>query len=154
MTFEERKVGICRNVYQKLSGLEVSFGIPEYNDNIRDDKVINAIGTAWTDAQRMFGFTEETFDEIVPPMSNAERIFEDRIVYFKIKQFRYRSAGFFKFSSSIDGRTVDKTKVHEYLKSILEDLEKEYLEYLTTERYTGNVWHREYNDFNYDFYNK
>lgn len=152
MTFLERKAEICRNVYQKLCGLEVSFGLPEYTDNMTDKKVMNYINTAWNDAQRFFGFTEETFDSVIPPMSNLERIFEDRIVYFKIKQFRYKSAGFFKFSSSIDGRTIDKTKVHDYLKSVLNDLDADYKEYLRSNKYTGNVWHRTYNDFHYSYY--
>lgn len=148
-TFEERKEFLCRNAYRKLEGIGVSFGLPAYSDDIPTEKVENYFYNAWHDSLRDFKMTEDSFD--ITEYSEEELIFENRLVYHMIKKFRYSSATFFKFSSSMDGRSVDRTGIFKNITAILDELDKEFKDYRGG--HIGSIWARTYDDFLYDYWN-
>lgn len=136
---QSRRVQIMRNAWQKLDGLPLSFGLPPYSDNISDDIVRNKFDIDLKDAMRIMKIVsvldieEDSYDEMM---------LENRVMYYAIKRFRRTASAFFKFSTAIDGKTVDKTKIAPMLKDILDELDEEYKK----GRVTGSTWHIEHNN--------
>lgn len=121
-----RKVEILRNAYQKLDSLSLGFGLPAYSDNIEDDFILSKFRTDIKDTMREMKISDITN---IQEDSYQEMIFENRIVYHALKRFRNSASLFFKFSTAIDGKTVDKTKIPEMLGKILKDYDDEYKKY-------------------------
>lgn len=131
-----RKYRILRNAYVKLDSLPLSFGIPAYNDDMTDEEIAKRFRVDLADTIR------ETRINIADIEDNSvdEMQFENRIVYHALRRFRLTASVFFKFSTAVDGKTVDKTQVPKMLKAILDEYEKEYKDWRLNS--TGSLWNR------------
>jgi hypothetical protein len=136
---EQRKYKILRNAYMKLDSLPLSFGIPKYDDEISDDVIEKYFKVDLADTLR------ETRLDIadIEDDSIDEMYFENRIVYHALKRFRLTASAFFKFSTAVDGKTVDKTQIPKILATILQDYEDEYRQWRLGN--VGSLWNRTVN---------
>lgn len=132
-----RKYRILRNAYIKLDSLPLSFGIPAYSDDMSDEEIAKRFRVDLADTIR------ETRMEIadIEDDSVDEMQFENRIVYHALKRFRLTASAFFKFSTAVDGKTVDKTQVPKMLQQIISELDDEYKNWRLHS--TGSLWNRE-----------
>lgn len=133
---ESERYKILRNVYIKLDGLPLGFNMPMYSDDITDEMLDKYFGTDLLDTMRE---TRLSVDDIEPD-SIDEMQFENRIVYHALKRFRLSASVFFKFSTSVDGRTVDKTQIPKMLSSIIAEYDNEYKKWRLGS--IGNLWNR------------
>ena len=133
---EARKIKIMRHAYQKLDGLPLGFGLPEYSEDMDDETVSKYFSLDLSDALRESGVSIDTLAED----SYDEMIIENRVVYHALKRFRLTSATFFKFSTATDGKTVDKTNVPKMLKQLIDEYDAEYSSWKG--RNAGSVWSR------------
>lgn len=131
-----RKYRILRNAYIKLDSLPLIFGIPAYDDNMTDEDIAKRFNVDLADTVR------ETRINIADIEDNSvdEMQFENRIVYHALKRFRLTASAFFKFSTAVDGKTVDKTQVPKMLKAILDEYDNEYKKWMLSS--TGSLWNR------------
>lgn len=133
---ERRKYNMLRNAYQKLDNLPLSFGLPAYSDDIDDQTIERYFRTDLADTLRETGIS---LDEI-ENNSKDEMFFENRIVYHALKRFRLSAAVFFKFSTAVDGKTIDKTNIPKMIAQILQEYESEYKQWRLG--HIGNIWTR------------
>ena len=133
---EKRKYSMLRNAYQKLDNLPLSFGLPAYSDDIDDQTIERYFRTDLADTLRETQITIEEIDD----GSKDEMYFENRIVYHALKRFRLSASVFFKFSTAVDGKTIDKTNIPKMLASILQEYEAEYKQWRLG--HVGNIWNR------------
>ena len=131
------KRDILINAYQKLSTLPLSFGIPQYNEDMTDDMLDKYIGIDYKDALRDIG-TKDIAD--IETMSFAELIFENRVVYYALRRFRMSGSAFFKFSTANDGKAVDKSMIPKTLTSIINEYDREYRKYAGSSAHS--IWDR------------
>ena len=136
MTTDERRIKIMRHAYQKLDGLPLGFGLPEYSDDMNDEVIEKYFSLNLSDALRESGISIDTLTED----SYDEMMIENRVVYHALKRFRLTSATFFKFSTATDGKTVDKTNVPKMLKQIMDEYDAEYSTWKG--RNAGSIWNR------------
>lgn len=120
----------------KLDSLPLSFGIPSYDEDIPDNVVEKYFKVDLADTLRE---TRLSIDDI-EDNSIDEMYFENRIVYHALRRFRLTASVFFKFSTSVDGRTVDKTQIPKMLASILKEYEDEYKQWRLGS--IGGLWNR------------
>ena len=116
------KIKILRNVYIKLDGLPLSFGIPAYDDSIDSETIMKYFRTDLADTIRETGISIAD----IPEDSKIEMYFENRIVYHALKRFRMSATAFFKFSTAVDGKSIDKTQVPKMLAQLIAEYEEEY----------------------------
>lgn len=135
-----RKINILRNAYIKLDSLPLSFGMPAYDDDIPDDMVEKYFKTDYADTIRETGINIDSIQE----NSIDEMYLENRIVYHTIKRFRLSASVFFKFSTAVDGKSVDKTQIPKMLAQILEEYDQEYKKWRVGS--IGSLWNRSVND--------
>lgn len=133
---EKHKIKIMRNVYRKLDGLPLSFGLPQYDDEIPDEDIIKYFSIDLSDTLRETGINMEQLAE----GSSDELAIENRTVYHALKRFRLTASTFFKFSTAVDGKSIDKTQVPKMLKQIIDEYDKEYKEWKCSS--TGSLWNR------------
>jgi hypothetical protein len=133
---EIKKNKILRNAYMKLDSLPLSFGIPAYDDEISNETVEKYFKVDLADTLRETGLTIDDIEE----NSKDEMYFENRIVYHALKRFRLTASAFFKFSTSVDGRTVDKTQIPMMLATILSEYDTEYKQWRLGS--IGSLWNR------------
>lgn len=133
---EKRKYSMLRNAYQKLDNLPLSFGLPAYSDDIDDQTIEKYFRTDLADTLRETQITIEEIDD----GSKDEMYFENRIVYHALKRFRLSASVFFKFSTAVDGKTIDKTNIPKILASILQEYEAEYKQWRLG--HVGKIWNR------------
>ena len=136
---EEKKYKILRNAYMKLDSLPLSFGIPLYNDEMLNETVEKYFKVDLADTLRETGLNIEDIEE----NSKDEMYFENRIVYHALKRFRLTASVFFKFSTAVDGKTVDKTQVPKMLATIIKEYEDEYKQWRLGS--IGSLWNRTVN---------
>lgn len=136
---EQRKYKILRNAYMKLDSLPLSFGIPAYDDGIQDEMVEKYFRVDLADTLRETGLNIEDIED----NSKDEMYFENRIAYHALKRFRLTASVFFKFSTSVDGRTVDKTQIPKMLANIIKEYEDEYKQWRLGS--IGSLWNRTVN---------
>lgn len=136
MDIDAKKYKILRNAYMKLDGLPLSFGLPAYDDDIPDDTIEKYFKVDLADTIRE---TRMSIDEIEED-SIDEMMFENRIVYHALKRFRLTASVFFKFSTAVDGKTVDKTQIPKMLATILKEYEDEYSKWRLGS--IGSLWNR------------
>ncbi len=131
-----RKIRILRNAYQKLDSLPLSFNMPAYDDSIPDDVVERYFKVDMSDTIRETGISmSDIIDNSVDEMQ-----FENRIVYHALKRFRLTASVFFKFSTAVDGKTIDKTQIPKMLTAILAEYEEEYKKWRLGS--IGSLWNR------------
>ena len=133
---EKRKYSMLRNAYQKLDNLPLSFGLPAYSDDIDDQTIERYFRTDLADTLRETQITIEEIDD----GSKDEMYFENRIVYHALKRFRLSASVLFKFSTAVDGKTIDKTNIPKMLASILQEYEAEYKQWRLG--HVGMIWNR------------
>lgn len=133
---EKRKYSMLRNAYQKLDNLPLSFGLPAYSDDIDDQTIERYFRTDLADTLRETQITIEEIDD----GSKDEMYFENRIVYHALKRFRLSASVFFKFSTAVDGKTIDKTNIPKMLASIMQEYEVEYKQWRLG--HVGKIWNR------------
>lgn len=133
---EKEKYKILRNVYMKLDGLPLSFGIPKYDEDIPDQMVERYFHIDLSDTIRETRIKIESIE----PDSVDELQFENRIVYHALKRFRLTASVFFKFSTAVDGKTIDKTQIPKMLATIISEYEEEYKKWRLG--HIGGLWNR------------
>lgn len=138
-TTDTRKFNILRNAYIKLDSLPLSFGIPSYDEEMSNDLVEKYFKVDLADTLRETGLSIEDIEE----NSKDEMYFENRIVYHALKRFRLTASVFFKFSTAVDGKTVDKTQIPKMLSTILKEYETEYKQWQLGS--IGSLWNRTVN---------
>lgn len=136
---DAKKYKILRNAYMKLDSLPLSFGLPAYDDEIPDDVIEKYFRVDLADTIRE---TRLSIEDIVED-SVDEMIFENRIVYHALRRFRLTASVFFKFSTAVDGKTIDKTQIPKMLSTILKEYEDEYSKWKLGS--IGNLWNRTVN---------
>ena len=104
---DKKKYKILRNAYMKLDNLPLSFGMPAYDDDLPDNVIEKYFRTDLADTLRETRIAIEDIEE----NSVDEMQFENRIVYHALRRFRLSATAFFKFSTAVAGKTVDKTTI-------------------------------------------
>lgn len=135
----EKKYKILRNAYMKLDSLPLSFGMPAYDDEIQDDVIEKYFRVDLADTLRETGLNIEDVED----NSKDEMYLENRIVYHALKRFRLSASAFFKFSTAVDGKTVDKTQIPKILATIIKEYEDEYRQWRLGN--IGSLWNRTVN---------
>jgi hypothetical protein len=116
------RVKILRNVYKKLDSLPLGFGIPAYSDSIAD-----------TTIEKTFGIDiDDTLREIrmkigdIESDSVDELNVEDRTVYHALRRFRMSSAIYYKFSTAVDGKTIDKSMIPKMISTMIMEYDQQF----------------------------
>lgn len=135
-TVNEKKYNILRNAYMKLDSLPLSFGIPSYDDEIPNETIEKYFKVDLADTLRETRLNIEDIED----NSIDEMYFENRIVYHALKRFRLTASVFFKFSTAVDGKTVDKTQIPKILANIIKEYEDEYKQWRLGS--IGSLWNR------------
>lgn len=140
---DTHRIKILRNVYQKLDGMMLSFGMPMYSDTISDDDIERYVGMSLNDTMRELRLANlDSIDE----MSIAEYHIENRCVYHKLRSLRNSASIFFKFSTAVDGKTVDKSMIPKMINEMIKEYDTEWKKWLSeggiTGSTTGNIWGR------------
>lgn len=131
-----QKIDILRNVYRKIDGMTLSFGLPTYNDDIADIDIERYFMTDYNDALREFKLKSLSDIE---EMSDMEFYIEERIVYHALRRLRLAGSVYFKFSTAVDGKTIDKTQIPRILNSIIGEYDREYRAWRRS-RTSGSIW--------------
>jgi hypothetical protein len=116
------RIKILRNVYKKLDSLPLGFGVPAYSDDIAD-----------TTIEKTFGIDiDDTLREIrmkigdIESDSVDELNVEDRTVYHALRRFRMSSAIYYKFSTAVDGKTIDKSMIPKMISTIIMEYDQQF----------------------------
>ena len=133
---DAHRIKILRNVYQKLDGMTLSFGMPAYSENLTDDDFERYIGMSLTDTLRELRLTDLSSIE---EMSPAEYHIENRCVYHKLRSLRNSASIFFKFSTAVDGKTVDKSMIPKMINEMIKEYDGEWKGWLANGGMTGNT---------------
>ena len=117
------KIKILKNVYRKLDNLPLGFGIPVYNDDVTEEVLDKYFGIDLQDTVR-----EMRIDNLSSIMDDSidEMMIENRTIYYALRRFRMSASIYFKFSTAVDGRTVDKTAIPKMLSSIISEYDAEF----------------------------
>lgn len=120
--YNENHIRIIRNVYRKLDNLPLGFGLQSYSDELTDDEVYKAFGMDLSDTLREIRIDISNIE----PNSYNELQVENRTVYYALRRFRLSSAVFFKFSTAVDGKSVDKTQIPKMLSNIISEYDSDF----------------------------
>ena len=138
---DKKKYKILRNAYMKLDNLPLSFGMPAYDDDLPDNVVEKYFRTDLADTLRETRIAIEDIEE----NSVDEMQFENRIVYHALRRFRLSATAFFKFSTAVDGKTVDKTQIPKILSTLIAEYDAEYKNWRLGS--VGSLWNRKVNSY-------
>lgn len=133
------KAKILRNSYRKLDQLPISFGWKEYTKDMTDTDIEACLDIDLSDAQRIMSIADI---ESVESDSMRELMVENRVVYFALRRFTYSSSVYFKFSTAVDGKTVDKTQIPKMIKELTNDLDIEFKKYSRGGGNPSTLWNR------------
>ena len=136
---DKKKYKILRNAYMKLDNLPLSFGMPAYDDDLPDNVVEKYFRTDLVDTLRETRIAIEDIEE----NSVDEMQFENRIVYHALRRFRLSATAFFKFSTAVDGKTIDKTQIPKILSTLIAEYDAEYKSWRLGS--VGSLWNRKVN---------
>ena len=136
---DKKKYKILRNAYMKLDNLPLSFGMPAYDDDLPDNIVEKYFRTDLADTLRETRIAIEDIEE----NSVDEMQFENRIVYHALRRFRLSATAFFKFSTAVDGKTIDKTQIPKILSTLIAEYDAEYKSWRLGS--VGSLWNRKVN---------
>lgn len=136
MTEQEKKLSIMRNAYMKLDGLPLGFGIPKYDPDIPDDVVSKYFGIDLLDT------TRETRINVADIEDNSadEMQFENRVVYHALRRYRMTASIYFKFSTAVDGKTIDKSMIPKMMQQIISEYDAEFKKWKSGN--CGKIWQR------------
>ena len=113
---DTHRIKILRNVYRKLDDMVMSFGMPAYSNDISDDDIERYVGMSLDDTLRELRVTNT---DNIGEMSIAEYHVENRCVYHKLRALRNSASIFFKFSTAVDGKTVDKSMIPKMINEMI-----------------------------------
>lgn len=140
---DTHRIKILRNVYQKLDGMAMSFGMPKYSADMSDDDIERYVGISLNDTMRELRVTDLSG---IGEMSIAEYHIENRCVYHKLRSLRNSASIFFKFSTAVDGKTVDKSMIPKMINEMIKEYDSEWRKWLSegglTGSTTGTIWER------------
>ena len=136
---DKKKYKILRNAYMKLDNLPLSFGMPAYDDDLPDNVIEKYFRTDLADTLRETRIAIEDIEE----NSVDEMQFENRIVYHALRRFRLSATAFFKFSTAVDGKTIDKTQIPKILSTLIAEYDAEYKSWRLGS--VGSLWNRKVN---------
>lgn len=136
---DKKKYKILRNAYMKLDNLPLSFGMPAYDDDLPDNVVEKYFRTDLADTLRETRIAIEDIEE----NSVDEMQFENRIMYHALRRFRLSATAFFKFSTAVDGKTIDKTQIPKILSTLIAEYDAEYKSWRLGN--VGSLWNRKVN---------
>lgn len=140
---DTHRINILRNVYRKLDGMMLSFGMPMYNDSISDNDIERYVGMPLNDTMREIGLSN--LDD-VEEMSSAEYHIENRCIYHKLRSLRNSASVFFKFSTAVDGKTIDKSMIPKMINEMIKEYDDEWKKWLSEGGLTGSaagtIWSR------------
>lgn len=140
---DEHRIKVLKNVYQKLDGMVLSFGMPAYNTSLSNDDIERYVGMSLNDTLRELRLTDLSS---VGEMSIAEYHIENRCVYHKLRSLRNSASIFFKFSTAVDGKTVDKSMIPKMINEMIKEYDSEWKRWLSDGGMTGStastVWSR------------
>lgn len=136
---DKKKYKILRNAYMKLDNLPLSFGMPAYDDDLPNNVVEKYFRTDLADTLRETRIAIEDIEE----NSVDEMQFENRIVYHALRRFRLSATAFFKFSTAVDGKTIDKTQIPKILSTLIAEYDAEYKSWRLGS--VGSLWNRKVN---------
>ena len=116
------RIKILKNIYRKLDNLPLGFGIPAYNDDVPDAVLEKYFGLDLDDTLR------EVRMNIVDVQSDSfdEMQIENRSIYYALRRYRLSASVYFKFSTAVDGKTVDKTMIPKMLSTIISEYDAEF----------------------------
>lgn len=154
---DAHRTKILRNIYKKLDGMALSFGMPIYCDDLSSDELEKYVGLPLDDTMRELRLN--SLDDI-GDASIAEYHIENRSVYHKLRLLRNSASIFFKFSTSVDGKTVDKSMIPKMINEIIKEYDTEWRKWLSSGGLTGSTssgtwvrsssegtsWYREMNE--------
>lgn len=132
----EREIAVMRGAYSKLDNMPLSFGIPRYDPDMTDADVERYVGGDLKDTMRELGV--QNLDGVVE-MSTEELRIENRTVYYALRRFRHSASVFFKFSTAVDGKTVDKQQIPKMIAEMLKEYEQEWSNWRKTLT-SGQIW--------------
>lgn len=132
----EREIAVMRGAYSKLDNMPLSFGIPRYDPDMADADVERYVGGDLKDTMRELGI--QNLDGVVE-MSTEELRIENRMVYYALRRFRHSASVFFKFSTAVDGKTVDKQQIPKMIAEMLKEYEQEWTNWRKTLT-SGQIW--------------
>ena len=134
---------ILRNVYRKLDSMPLSFGMPAFNEFIHEDELEKFVGISLDDTMRELRITN--LNEI-EEMSIAEYHIENRCLCHKLRMLRNSASIFFKFSTAVDGKTVDKSMIPKMINEMIKEYDTEWKNWISNGGITGssagNMWNR------------
>lgn len=140
---DTHRIKILKNVYRKLDGMMMSFGMPVYSENISESDFERYIGMSLDDTMRELRLA--SLDGI-DDMSIAEYHIENRCVYHKLRSLRNSASIFFKFSTAVDGKTVDKSMIPKMINEMIKEYDNEWKKWLSDGGMTGStastIWGR------------
>lgn len=137
----EREIAVMRGAYSKLDAMPLSFGIPRYDPDMTDAEVERYVGGDLKDVMRELGI--QNLDGVVE-MSTEELRIENRTVYYALRRFRHSASVFFKFSTAVDGKTVDKQQIPKMLAELLKEYDQEWTSWRRTLS-LGQIWQMQSN---------
>lgn len=137
----EREIAVMRGAYSKLDAMPLSFGIPRYDPDMTDAEVERYVGGDLKDVMRELGI--QNLDGVVE-MSTEELRIENRTVYYALRRFRHSASVFFKFSTAVDGKTVDKQQIPKMLAELLKEYDQEWTNWRRTLS-LGQIWQMQSN---------
>jgi hypothetical protein len=130
---------ILRNVYRKLDSLPLGFGIQAYNKDLTSTVIEDTFGADLDDALReirkKIGDIEaDSYDELA---------IESRTIYYALCRFRLSASIFFKFSTAVDGKTVDKSMIPKMMSTIIAEYDANFKKWRSGS--VANTWNRSVN---------
>lgn len=140
---DAHRTKILRNVYRKLDGMALSFGMPAYSEDLSSDELERYVGLSLDDTMRELRLSNLND---IGDASIAEYHIENRSVYHKLRLLRNSASIFFKFSTSVDGKTVDKSMIPKMINEMIKEYDAEWKKWLTSGGLTGTTgsgtWNR------------
>lgn len=137
------RIKILKNVYRKLDGMAMSFGMPAYSDDMADNEFERYVGMSLDDTMRELRISTL---EGIGEMTIAEYHIENRCVYHKLRSLRNSASIFFKFSTAVDGKTIDKSMIPKMINEMINEYDTEWKKWLSTGGLTGttsgSIWER------------
>jgi len=112
------RMSILRQIYRKLDQLPLSFGLTGLDANLE-----NELGGDLNDTLREL--RRKSTDDI-EEMSEYELYVENRSVYYVLRRFRNSASVNFKYSTGVDGKSVDKTQIPKILKATIDEYDAEF----------------------------
>ena len=144
---DAHRTKILRNIYQKLDGMMLSFGMPAYSEDLSSSDLERYVGLSLNDTMRELRLN--SLDNI-GDASIAEYHIENRSVYHKLRLLRNSASIFFKFSTSTDGKTVDKSMIPKMINEMIKEYDDEWKKWLSNGGLTGSTgsgtWDRSSSD--------